>query len=369
MVSLNEHFAAFLQNIQPNEERAGLARDLPAKVRKFLEDSEEITTVYPNSRLSGSYARNTAIKEIKDVDILLLVDPAYKDGDDSAQKVINKLVRALDGLPEALGDENGYVDSEPAIKRQRRSVRVYVTIGEQELEMDIVPAIADDGIDKPLQVPDRDLSKWISSDPIGYGKTLSTLNTDNSRKIVPLIKMLKHWRDVQMKRRRPKSYWLECMVFKHAKAGKLAIEGSSFGELFLSLLTAIQDDYQDAVEKPESVPMIKDPMFGHNVAKSWTREEFETFMRRVDESKKIAERALDTDDEGKAIELWQRLFNDDDGVIYFPDMVDETLRGAIAGKDLFAASSGSILVQPSTTVKSWPIPSHRNFGEDHGTSS
>jgi hypothetical protein len=92
-------------------------------------------------------------------------------------------------------------------------------------------------------------------------------------------------------------------------------------------------------------------------------------MRRIDESKKIAERALDTDDEQKAIELWQRLFNDDDGVVYFPDTVDETLREAIAGKGLFAASSGSILVQPSTTEKSWPIPSHRNFGEDHGTSS
>lgn len=121
MLSLTEQFTAFLQNIQPNEERAGLARDLPAKVREFLEDSEEITTVYPHSRLSGSYARNTAIKEIKDVDILLFVDPAYKDGEDSAQNVINKLVSALVGFPDALGDENGYIESEPAIKRQRRS--------------------------------------------------------------------------------------------------------------------------------------------------------------------------------------------------------------------------------------------------------
>lgn len=369
MLSLTEHFAAFMQNIQPKEERAGLARDIPAKVREFLEDSEEITTIDPHSRLSGSYARNTAIKEIKDVDILLIVDPTYKEGEDSAQKVINKLVRALEGLPEVLGDENGYIESEPAIKRQRRSVRVHVTIEDQELDLDIVPSIAENGIDEPLLVPDRDLSKWISTDPLGYSKALSALNKEQSDKIVPLIKMFKHWRDVQMKRRRPKSYWLECMVFKQAKAGKLAIEDSSFGELFLSLLTTIHDDYKDALEKPESVPMVKDPMLGNNVAKSWTREEFETFMRRVDESIKIAERALDTEDEEKAIELWQRLFNDDDGVIYFPVTVDETLSEAIAGKGLLVTSSGSIIARPSTAEKSWSIPAHRNFGEDHDPSS
>ena len=369
MLSLNDHFTALLQNIQPNEERAGLARDLPAKVREFLEDTDEITTVYPHSRLSGSYARNTAIKEIKDVDILLLVDPDYKDGEDSALKVINRLVRALHGLPVALGDKNGYIESGPAIKRQRRSVRVHVTIDEQELDMDIVPSIAENGVDEPLLVPDRDLSKWISSDPLGYSKALSALNKEQSNKIVPLIKMFKHWRDVQLKRRRPKSYWLECMVFRQAKAGKLAIEGSSYGELFLSLLTTIRDGYQDALEKTGSTPLIKDPMLGNNVAKSWTREEFETFMRRVDESIKIAERALDTDDEEKAIELWQRLFNDDDGKIYFPKTVNETLSEAIAGKGLLVTSAGSILAQPSTTKKSWPIPPHRNFGEDHAPSS
>jgi hypothetical protein len=365
MLSLTEHFAAFLQNIQPNEVRAGLARDIPAKVREYLKDSEKILTVDPHSRLSGSYARNTAIKEIKDVDILLIVDPSYGDGEDSALKVINKLVSALDGLPKALGDEQGYIESEPAVKRQRRSVRVHITINGQELDLDIVPSIGENGIEEPLSVPDRDLTRWISSDPLGYGRALSALNKEQSNKIVPLIKMFKHWRDVQMKRHRPKSYWLESLVHKHAKAGKLAIENSSYGELFLSLMIAIQDEFQDALERPGSVPIIKDPMLGNNVAKSWTRAEFETFMSRIDESRKVANRALITDDEEEAIKLWQRLFNDDDGIVFFPQTVDETLREALAGKGLLVTSSGSVLARPSTTEKSWSIPAHRNFGEDH----
>jgi len=365
MLSLTEHFAEFLSNIQPIEEKAGLARDIPAKVRDYIKDSEKITTVDPHSRLSGSYARNTAIKEIKDVDILLIIDPSYEDGEDSAVKVINNLVDALDGLPEALGDENGYIDSDAAVKRQRRSVHVHVTVDKQEFDLDLVPTIAADGIEEPLSVPDRDLSRWIQSDPLGYGLALSNLNQDLSKKIVPLIKIFKHWRDVQMKYKKPKSYWLECMVYKHAKAGKLDIDDASYGELFLSLLIAIQDDYNDELEKEGSVPAVKDPMLGNNVAKTWTCEEFKSFMRRVEESRNIAERALTTDSEEDAIALWQRLFNDDDSTIYFPSTVDETLKEAMAGKRLLVVSSGSIVAQPPANEKAWSIPEHKNYGEDY----
>jgi predicted nucleotidyltransferase len=221
MLSLREHFLTLLTRIEPRADRAALAIDLPSKVRDFLEDTEKITTIYPHTRLSGSYIRDTAIKQIKDVDILVFVAPEYKDEEDSAQIVINKLVNALNGLPEALGDSNGKVDAELALKRQRRSVLVHVTIDEEEFDMDIVPAILDEDTSNPLEVPDRELSKWISSDPLGYKKTLSKLNQEQNGKIIPLIKMFKHWRDIQMKYQRPKSYWLECMVYQHAKTNIL----------------------------------------------------------------------------------------------------------------------------------------------------
>jgi hypothetical protein len=369
MLSLIEQFTEFLSNIQPNEKRAGFARDIPTKIRDYLKDSEKITTVDPHSRLSGSYARSTAIKEIKDVDILLIIDPSYEDGEDSALKVINMIVDALEGLPDELGDKDGYIDSDAAIKRQRRSVHICVTVNGEEFDLDIVPAIAADGIDKPLSVPDRDLSRWIQSDPLGYGQALSNLNQDLSKKVVPLNKMFKHWRDVQMKYKKPKSYWLECMVFKHAKVGRLDIDDSSYGELFLSLLIAIQDDYEDELGKEGSVPVVKDPMLGNNVAKAWTREEFVSFMRRIDESRKIAERALDTESEEDAIALWQRLFNDDDGIIYFPSAIDETLKEAIAGTPLLVTSSGFIVAHRPSTEKAWTIPEHKNYGEDYDPTS
>lgn len=362
MNSLRDHFLAFLTRINPKEDRISLAIELPAKVREFLEESEKIVTVEPYTRLSGSYARDTAIKQIKDVDILLFVDPEYKEKDDSAKATINLLVNALEGLPKALGDENGKVDAELSLKRQRRSVLVHVTIDNEEFDMDIVPAIYEGDKPEPLEVPDRDLSKWISSNPLGYTQALSELNQDQQGKIKPLIKMFKHWRDVQMKYRRPKSYWLECMIYKHAIATKLKIEDASYGELFHSLLTSIYEDYIAAFEQDGAVPVVKDPMLGNNVAKSWTRAEFETFMRRIDESKNWAARALETDDEAKAIELWQKVFNEDGGEEYFPTIVDEALKSILGRQAIFVSQTGIVSGQKPASEKAWESPQHRYFG-------
>jgi hypothetical protein len=158
------------------------------------------------------------------------------------------------------------------------------------------------------------------------------------------------------------------MVYKHAKANALMVENASYGELFLSLLTATYDAYVAIWEKERDVPIIKDPMLGNNVAKSWTRAEFETFMRCIDASKKIAERALSTDDEESAVELWQRLFNNDSEDEYFPTTIDEALKSLVMGNSLFVSESGKVLSQPSKAEKSWQTPTHRFFGQDHETS-
>ncbi len=369
MLSLREHFLRLLCNIQPKADRLTLAKELPAKIREFLEDTEKILTISPHTRLSGSYGRDTAIKSIKDVDILIFIDPSYKNGSDSTKNVINNLVNALRGLPDALGDEYGYVDAELALKRQRRSVLVHITLNEEEFDMDIVPAILDEDTDNPLSVPDRVLSKWISSDPLGYKQALSKLNREQNEKIVPLIKMFKHWRDVQMKYHRPKSYWLECMVYKHAKAAKLKIDGSSHGELFQSLLQAIYDDYIETYEKEGAVPTIKDPMLGNNVAKSWTRAEFETFIRQIGESKRWAERALEAEFEAAAIKLWQNIFNgDDDNYEYFPTQVEDSLKSMLAGNSVYITTTGQVYSQKPSSEKSWQPPQHRYFGQENETS-
>ena len=152
------------------------------------------------------------------------------------------------------------------------------------------------------------------------------------------------------------------MVYKHADTKKLKIEDSSYGELFQSLLVSVYEDYAGAFEKDGAVPVVKDPMLGNNVAKSWTRAEFETFMRRIAESKNWAARALEMDDETKAIELWQKVFNEDEGEEYFPTTVDEVLKSILARKTVFVSQTGNVSGQKPVSEKAWESPEHRYFG-------
>ena len=241
MLSLSDHFDVLLQRIEPDGERAECARDIPALVRDYLQQHEDVETVEPHSRLAGSYARCTAIKDIKDVDLLLTLHRSYRKKE--PEEVLEQVFSALGGLPEALGSS-----SKPVIRRrQRRSINVHVD--EHDFDLDIVPAIVERGIDKPLTIPDRDWSRWVETHPLGYADKLSELNGEHQDKVVPLIKLVKHWRDVQMCYRRPKSYWLECLVYHLIDDGKITTKRRSYAELVQLVLAFIAQDFRQDLEQ------------------------------------------------------------------------------------------------------------------------
>lgn len=354
MLSLSDHFDVLQQKIEPDGERVQFARDIPALVRDYLHQHEDIETVEPHSLLAGSYARCTAIKDIKDVDLLLTLDRSYhKEG---PEEVLEKVFSVLGGLPEALGSSSKLVIR----RRQRRSINVHVD--EYDFDLDIVPAIAVRGIDKPLTIPDRDWSRWVETHPLGYADKLSELNGKHQDKVVPLIKLVKHWRDVQMCYRRPKSYWLECLVYHLINDGKITTKRRSYAELFQLVLASIAQDFRQYLDKDGKVPKIPDPMLGNNVAHNWERAAFETFMRRVDESLGWAERAIAADDEEKAVELWQKVFGEE----WFPTEVEAQkamrLRSAALAGTLYVTPEGRVV----TSKQERPgiqVPPQRFYGE------
>ena len=218
----------------------------------------------------------------------------------------------LGGLPEALGSSSKLVIR----RRQRRSINIHVD--EPDFDLDIVPAIAITSMSEPLIIPDRDWSRWVETHPLGYADKLSELNAEHQDKVVPLVKLFKHWRDIQMCHNRPKSYWLECLVYHQINDGKVTTAGRSYAELFQVLLSSIVQDFSSFLTACETVPPIMDPMLENNVAHNWERVAFEAFMRRADETLKWAERALSEESEDKAIVLWQKVFGED----WFPTQVD-----------------------------------------------
>jgi len=341
MHTLGTHFESLLSNIWPPEDRREAARDLPPLVRDYLKKHDTFVTTAPHSRLVGSYAQDMSVGDVKDVDFLVRVDGDPEANKPEAKQLIQDLRSALDGLPEALGFE-GWAGVD--IERARRSVHVHIK--GRDFHLDVVPCIAPQGFDKPLWVPDRGFNQWIPSHPLGYIKLLDDLNVDHGGKVKRLGRLLKHFRDYQMKQRRPKSYWLGALLVHHIRCEDGLDMSQPLAVIFRDLLEAIHIEYDHLLWTSDSAtPHIPDPMLGHDISWNWSRTHFETFMRRVDDGRRWATRALESEVRDEAIGLWQKVFGEE----FFPPQVTKiAAQWAAAGQPGRAAVSGTGLV---TTIK------------------
>lgn len=295
MPNMRIHFEALLKEINPPPERVALASTRVGDVREWLRE-QEFETRDPHTRLSGSYGRQTAIELIPDVDVLLFVP------EDQEQRTPNAVLRELHGV---LNDypNAGTVD----LRGQRRSIRL--ELPDDELCLDIVPAISKDGLDHALVVPDRPQEEWIASHPLGYAERLTDVNQGNGGKLVPLIKLIKAWRDEQMLLRKPKSYVIEVILLYAVEDGHLVLCERSWAQNVHDAFAYIADKYADLMDNGSQAPRIPDPQISNTyITKGWAREHFETFMRRIREGRRAAERALTANDEEGAASEWTKVF-------------------------------------------------------------
>jgi len=343
MQSLSGHFEALLKDINPPRDRAKLAKEMPRIVRDHLEGSDDLDTEEPHTRLVGSYARDTAIGDIKDVDLIVCVDREY--GAQEPSDVLGVLRDVLGELP-----GNSAID----LRAQRRSVRV--EFEHDEFFLDVVPAILPNGVESALYVPDRVQQEWILSDPIRYGEHLSELNSEHGKKVVPLIKLAKHWRDVHMKYRKPKSYWLEAEVF-HLINGGTSAKDKSYAELFGATLGGMYSDFKYAWKFSTGVPSIADPMLGNDIAAKWARPDFERFMDHLEQSAAWCNEALAEDDEDECIALWRKVFGDE-----FADgpKKEATRRARLSKAGKLSVTSAGTIGEEGAGLS---IPKHRFYGD------
>jgi len=360
MFTLGTHFEELLKNIQPPPERLDKAQDLPPKVRDYLKEHQGFATLSPYSQLAGSYAQHLCVGDVKDVDFLVCVPGDPEENEPEAKQVVQDLKKALDGLPKALGYEG---ESAIDIDRARRSVHVYFK-GE-DFHVDAVPCIAPDGFGGVLYVPDRGFNKWIASHPIGYINLIKDLNDEHHGKVRPLIKLLKHFRNYQMKNRRPKSYWLGSLVIHHIRREDGLDMTLSLAELFRDLCDAIYSQYAVVLNTSETAtPNISDPLLDHNISWNWSRTHFETFMRRLDDGRTWATKALESEERDEAIGWWQKIFGEE----YFP--TQEEVQEAVArlaaagfpGKSYVTGTGLIIPAKPSSGIYT-PVPETTFHGE------
>lgn len=184
--TLSIHFSKLIQDIQPPKNRLEQATILPDKVRGYLSEHPNFETVYPHSRLVGSYAQHLSVGDVKDVDFLVLVDGEPEENDPTAREVLKSLKSALEDMPNALG-------SSFSTERNRRSV--HVAFEDEDFHLDVVPCIAPDGVKDRIFVPDWGFTAWIESHPLGVVTLIKELEEEHPGKFRNLTKLLKHWRN------------------------------------------------------------------------------------------------------------------------------------------------------------------------------
>ncbi len=279
-------FKGLLSNIEPDPDNVKLAKKSHEEIRDFLIADDEISKANPETFLSGSYARETAINDIKDVDIILMID---------IDKSATEPEVVLAWLQASLQKEYSKV------KKQGRSVNV---INDKGFSLDVVPATPISNRSGPLWIPDREAKNWVSTHPKAQIEFSSERNKNTGGFYVHLIKIIKFWRDrLSDENAKPNSYIIESLISKC-----LVSTPDSYGDAVKNIFYSIHSTYQSYLNA-NSVPNIADSAYASvNVAKKWKFDEFSAFMAEVKRSYNIVNDAMASEDEDGSVKLWRKLF-------------------------------------------------------------
>jgi hypothetical protein len=229
MTTMNDLFLEYLASIEPYPKAVKRAKVAHDSLREDLEADANIGSQMLNSFLSGSYGRSTAIKGIRDVDIVVPLNYTFaellelcKQGE-TVQHCLLRLVQ------EAIERSGRYVESSTI---RRRSILVKltddlnaITDDEPELTLDIVPVIpqtkASGQVDQykdPLWIGDKDLCQWLWTYPNSQLADSEERNSKSSYLVdrhlyKPLVKIMRAWKKVNFgSQKTPKGFFMECMV-------------------------------------------------------------------------------------------------------------------------------------------------------------
>ena len=304
MTKLNSYFDRFLAKIEPSADAKEIAQLAHKQLRDAIEKSNKFGGCIEETYLYGSYRRSTAIGTIKDVDIVLLTNLDHKLEENAPQPVLRRLKASL---KEFYGEprDTAY---------QRRSIRVdnpMRSISNCELTLDVIPAVLVSEGKSEILIPDRELKKWILSNPKGHIAHTEVLNSENvgRGKFVPLVKMFKWWwknwcveNIPDEERPNPKGFWLECLAGECFQPGI-----ATWSENFQVLLQNILNRYGHIVEPP---PLHDPGLPGEKIKTSMTSNEFCRFLQAVSDSQKIMSEAISDNDDFDSTILYKEVFGD-----------------------------------------------------------
>lgn len=190
-----------VRSIEPTSAQKRSASRSHNYLRDLL-DTGEFGSRILDSYLSGSYARDTAISPIDDVDIVVVIDPEgwprrLWNGHPDPDRILQSFARAI-----------RYRYPLSKVYVQRRSVRLNLN----HLDIDVVPAIEMAGSRNRVEIPDADSDRWIVSAPRAHAAIASSINRARGGRFKPLVKLLKWWNSQLPKTANLKSFAIETIA-------------------------------------------------------------------------------------------------------------------------------------------------------------
>lgn len=260
-------FQIFLQDISLPDSQLASAQRSNNALRTYLSSDDYFGRLTLDTFLNGSYARHTAVQPIKDVDLIVVVETDWMQADPS---------RAMESLRRKLAQR--YTDRRT--RRRRRAVKVSLS----DIRLDVVLAVAPDGLDRPLRIPDRELRRWIKTHPKGQMSLVKDLGARTNGNYSRLARLLKAWaRGRVAAADRPRSFVLECAAY-HALAAHPGNFGGPLDQAFALLLDALYawDFGRRGFSLSWGQPAVADPaMPDTNVVERWDESAADRFKGRL----------------------------------------------------------------------------------------
>lgn len=294
MLTIDAAFRKFKSRLELNQREQDNARCRQTEVREYLDTKFKIERDF----LTGSYARWTKTKPLKDVDIFFVLKASEKERyRDKLPSVV--LTDFYDALVAKYGKD--------AIRKQGRSISVnFGVVADADdntdyrvISVDVVPAF-ESGND--YEIPDGDLGKWIKTNPDIHKDKATAAHQAYSNEWKGIVRMVKYWNNNPKhgadKPVKP-SFLLEVMALECLHAPWGGDFDRELQGLFATLADRIFDEWKD----PAGLgPPISNGMDANRKARA--RELLKVASREAS----IALDHVRHGRNGQALQTWRGLF-------------------------------------------------------------
>lgn len=240
MLTVDEAFRKFKSRLELNDREQQNASKRHTEVREFIRSRFSIDRDF----LTGSYARHTKTKPLKDIDIFfVLTESERKKYRETAPSVV------LDDFYNALVEKYG----KDAVRKQGRSINVAfgVVIDAEDntdyrvVSVDVVPAFA---AGNDYEIPNVDTGKWMKTNPDIHAQEARDAHKAFSNEWKGLVRMVKYWNNHPKhgtdKPAKP-SFLIEVMALQCLHGGWQGRFDYEMQAFFSSLADRVLDEWPD----------------------------------------------------------------------------------------------------------------------------